>query len=541
MKDIKTYEDLCMVLEINQGYFYSVLNKIKNKKGYTKFSIPKKNGGVREILAPSSIIKGLQLKIKTYIEGKYSPHTCAKGFKKGSCNVDNAKMHIKRNWCLNLDLKDFFPSINFGRVYGLLMSEPFNANKKIAVALAHILCYDNELPQGAPSSPLISNLIAYSLDNKLLALAKEYHCYYSRYADDISFSSNSTHMPKQLVVFDDLIHEWIIGDDLQKTIESCGFSINHGKTRLLKKNQRQEVTGIIVNSKLNLNRKYYRELRSIFHKIKVNGIKEVAKQNHERYGYCKDNGEFGLISFINGKLAYYKSVVGEENTCYNKLCRLYNKTIEFKYKNCKSSKQELIDNAMFVIETQSGQGTAFLLKDFGLVTCKHCLGMKQDDYYTEEELLIFNNQKENNFYVYRTSNVEKKFKVKVKKIFKESDLAILEILTDENMQYYFYLSKEKLDTHSKNCTLLGFPNYSMGSTISEINNVQVSSKKTYMGREYYCIDKPIITGNSGGPLLNAHNEVLGIACRGADNITSASDTDFNGVISKDFLYTEKDI
>ncbi|MBR3885052.1 MAG: trypsin-like peptidase domain-containing protein [Clostridia bacterium] len=540
MKDIKTYEDLCMVLEINQGYFYSVLNKIKNKKGYTKFSIPKKNGGAREILAPSPIIKSLQLKIKAYIEGKYFPHTCAKGFKKGCCNVDNAKMHVKRNWCLNLDLKDFFPSINFGRVYGLLMSEPFNANKKIAVALAHILCYDNELPQGAPSSPLISNLIAYSLDNKLLALAKEYHCNYSRYADDISFSSNSTHMPKQLVVFDDLIHEWIIGDDLQNTIESCGFSINHGKTRLLKKNQRQEVTGIIVNSKLNLNRKYYREIRSIFHKIKVNGIKEVAKQNHERYGKCKDNSEFGLISFINGKLAYYKSVVGEDNPCYNKLCKLYNNTIEYKYKNCKSSKQELIDNAMFIIETSEGQGTAFLLKDLGLVTCKHCLGFKHDDFCTEEELIIFNKQNEDIIYAYRVSNPENRFKLKLKKIFKESDLAILELLTDEILQYYFYPSKERLDIHSKNCTLLGFPNHSKGSSISEINNIQVSSKKAYFGRDYYCLDKPIITGNSGGPLLNEQNEVLGIACKGAGDITSASETDFNGVIPIELLYTEKD-
>ena len=159
MQNIKTYDDLCSLLQINRGYFYSVFNQIKNGRGYSQFVLPKKNGGTREIFAPSQIIKNLQRKIKNYIEEKYSPHSCSKGFKKGSSNIVNARTHVKPNWCLNIDLKEFFPSINFGRVYGLLMAEPFNANRRIAVALAHILCFDNKLPQGAPSSPLISNVI----------------------------------------------------------------------------------------------------------------------------------------------------------------------------------------------------------------------------------------------------------------------------------------------------------------------------------------------------------------------------------------------
>ncbi len=539
MKEINTYEDLCLVLGINIGYFYSVLNTVKSKKGYTKFIIPKKNGGSREIFAPSESIKNLQRKIKDYIEEKFIPHNCAKGFRKGCSNIDNAKMHLKPNWCLNLDLKDFFPSINFGRVYGMLMAEPFNANKKIAVALAHILCFDNMLPQGAPTSPLISNLIAYSLDNKLLSLAKEYHCHYSRYADDISFSSNAKYIPKELVLFDDLIQEWCVGDVLQKTIENCGFNINHNKTRLLKKNQRQEVTGVLVNTKPNLPREYYRELRSLLYKIKTKGLKEAAKTNHEKYGYCSDSSEIKLLSFINGKLAYYKSVVGKENSSYNKLCKLYNDSIEFKFKDCKSTKQELIDNAMFIIETPTTQGTGFLLKNFGLVTCKHCLGFKQNEECNGDELLLFNKTYETDIFAYRAFNNEKHFKLRVIKVFKDSDLAILKIIDEENFQHWFSLSKENIDNHTKNCTLLGFPNYSIGSTINEINNIQVVSKKKYMGIDYFCIDKPVIAGNSGGPLLDANNDVLGIACKGAENIEDANEIDLNGIISKEYLFSEK--
>lgn len=540
MKNIETYDDLCAILGINRGYFYSVLNQIKKDRGYTQFSLPKKNGGTREIFAPSQIIKSLQRKIKDYIEEKYRPHACAKGFKKGGSNIANARSHVKPNWCLNIDLKDFFPSINFGRVYGLLMAEPFNANRRIAVALAHILCFDNKLPQGAPSSPLVANLIAYSLDNKLLALAKEYHCHYTRYADDITFSSNSKFIPNELVIFDDLINKWYVGDVLQKTIEDCGFYINNSKTRLLRKNQRQEVTGIIVNNKVNLPREYYRELRSIFYKIKNRGLQYTAKQNHEKFGYCKNDSVQALISFINGKMSYYKAVVGEKNTRYNKLCKDYNTAISYKYKNCKYTKQELKDNAMFVIESPSGQGSAFFVKNVGLITCKHCLGFHQTESYFGDDLIVFNKLHENNIFAYNVKNLEKKFKLETIKVFKYSDIAILKFKDNVELQVAFELSNEKITTSTTNCTLLGFPNYSIGSSINEVNNVQVVSKKLFMDMEYFCIDASVITGNSGGPLININNEVIGIACRGADNIDNATDTDLNGILSIEYLNTEKD-
>lgn len=538
MNDIETYDELCMALGVSKSYFFSVFNQIKNGQGYTQFSIPKIKGGTREISSPSQPIKNLQRKIKKYIEEKYSIHSCAKGFKKGSSNISNAKIHVKPNWCLNLDLKDFFYSINFGRVYGMLLAKPFMAKKRIAVAIAHILCFNNKLPQGAPSSPLVSNLIAHSLDNKLLALAKDYHCRYTRYADDITFSSNSKEPPRDLAIYDTNISKWFIGNVLQKTIENCGFYINNSKTRLLKKYQRQEVTGIVVNKKINLPREYYRELRSIFHKIKTKGLSFTAKQNHEKFGFGKNNSEQSLLSFINGKMAYYKAVVGENNARYNNLCKYYNTTIDYKYNNCKYTKDELKDNAMLIIEFSSEQGSAFLVKDIGLITCKHCLGLKQTETCSGDDLIRFNELHKNDLFAYSVKRPMDHLKLEVVKVFDNIDIAILKFKDKKDYKITFELSKECISTKTSNCTLLGFPNYSVGSSINEINNVQVISRKRHMCVDYYCIDKPIVEGNSGGPLINMNNEVVGIACRGSKNVEDASKSDFNAVLSIEYLYTE---
>lgn len=540
MKNIKDYSELSAILGVKLGTFFSVLNQLKNNQGYSNFNILKKHGGMREISAPNSLIKFMQKNLKDYLQSHYNIHSCAMGFKSGSSNVLNASRHIKPNWCLNIDLKDFFPSINFGRVYGLFMAQPFCASKKIATALAILTCHNNTLPQGAPSSPLISNLIAFSLDNKLLALARENHCCYTRYADDITFSSNSKYIPKNIAIFDENVKKWYVGSELQKIVEENGFSVNNGKTRLLNKNQRQEVTGIVVNQKPNLPREYYRELRSIFHQIKTKGLIETAKRNHTIFNHCKDEQASNLISYINGKMAYYKTVVGESNNCYNNLCKAYNKLIDYKYKNCFYSKDELLENSIFVIEypKKNRQGTAFLLKDIGLVTCKHCLDFTQTELCSGDEFLVNKTLAEKNVILFHSNNPDKHYKIKIKKVYQDYDLAILSIIDYDDKNVAFKMATDFLDVHTKNCTLLGYPNYTKGSTINETNNVQVVSRKKYMDMTFYCLDCSVISGNSGGPLINENNEVLAIACRGGEDIDSSNKTDLNGVIPIQVL-TEK--
>lgn len=168
---------------------------------------------------------------------------------------------------LNLDLQDFFPSINFGRVRGFFIgNNDFKLHKDVATVIAQIACHANALPQGAPTSPIISDLIAHILDVRLVGLAKKYNCTYTRYADDLTFSTGLKSFPTPLAV-QISPSDWQPGKPLAETITSAGFTINPGKTRMQLRGSRQTVTGLTVNQKVNIQADYYRRVRSMCYEL----------------------------------------------------------------------------------------------------------------------------------------------------------------------------------------------------------------------------------------------------------------------------------
>jgi hypothetical protein len=138
----------------------------------------------------------------------------------------------------------------------------FSLEPKIATIIAQIACHDNALPQGSPCSPVISNLIGNILDSRLLALARDARCTYTRYADDLTFSTNEKLFPTEIAVN---VHgaDWEVGKKLRKEIEKSGFFINPVKTRMSLRRSRQTVTGLVVNEKANINQDYYRAARAM--------------------------------------------------------------------------------------------------------------------------------------------------------------------------------------------------------------------------------------------------------------------------------------
>ena len=158
------------------------------------------------------------------------------GFLKGRSIVTNAKQHKRKRYVFNVDLEDFYGSINFGRVRGLFRAEPFSMGEKAAAIAAQICTFENSLPQGAATSPVISNFIASELDRKLSSLARRYRLTYTRYADDITFSSNNRNFPEGIAFFDGtnpITNDCCVGSVLEETVQGCGFSINHHTTRHL--------------------------------------------------------------------------------------------------------------------------------------------------------------------------------------------------------------------------------------------------------------------------------------------------------------------
>jgi RNA-directed DNA polymerase len=275
LKSATTLKQFASIIGYKAQALSFILYKIPDDKKYTTFDIPKKSGGTRRIDAPVARLKYLQRSLSDLL------YDCAKeidakgnedrqkslshGFKRSHSIITNAYPHRNRRYVLNFDLENFFPSINFGRVRGFfLRNKAFGLHKTVATLIAQIACHGNSLPQGSPCSPIISQLIAHILDVRLVQLAKAHKCRYTRYADDITFSTNQKQFPPALAFRDEAASsEWTLGQELIAKVSNTGFSINPAKTRMQCKPSRQLVTGLTVNVKVNIRAQYYRYARAM--------------------------------------------------------------------------------------------------------------------------------------------------------------------------------------------------------------------------------------------------------------------------------------
>jgi len=304
LRNITKKAGLARLLGVKPSTLTNILYRIKPAAQYTNFSIPKKSGGTRTIFAPASKLKALQsklsillldcideinadkfpksesnlpkkhqssefktLKVKISNSATKQQPSLSHGFVRHRSIITNAMMHLNQKNVLNIDLSNFFDSFNFGRVRGFFIkNKNFKLHQDIATVIAQIACYDNKLPQGSPCSPVITNLITHSLDIRLASLAKKHSCTYSRYADDITFSTRKSIFPTQIMRQEES-GEYIAGKKLRSNITRAGFSINDKKTRIQYKDSRQDVTGLIVNEKPNVKKEYWRTVKSQCHRL----------------------------------------------------------------------------------------------------------------------------------------------------------------------------------------------------------------------------------------------------------------------------------
>jgi len=229
---------------------------------YLEIDIPKRNGKIRKLHAVKGGLKTIQEKTYGWLAQNYEPTKFALGFKTGGGIIENAKLHRNKRVIIKIDLKDFFPSITFARVVGMFQAYPFGLPKNDSIILGQICCLDGNgpIPQGGITSPYISNMICRKLDKRLSKFGQKEGFTYSRYADDITFSSDKK-----------CDYDKILGWATQ-IIENEHFIVNDKKTRILDKSKRQTVTGIVVNDGLNVNRRYVRRLKALLHNCEKYGI-----------------------------------------------------------------------------------------------------------------------------------------------------------------------------------------------------------------------------------------------------------------------------
>ena len=293
---------------------------------YRQFKIKKKSGGFRQITAPRNRSFMFLLDcLNEVLKAVYTPSQYAMGFTEGRSVVLNASKHKGANYVFNIDLKDFFPSIEQPRVWKRLQLQPFNFPIPVASAVAGLCCMRETrelpdgtkkdyyvLPQGAPTSPIITNMVCDKLDQRLGGLARRFGLNYTRYADDITFSS-----------MHNVFHENSdFRKELERIITDQHFTINGKKTRLQKRGTRQEVTGIILSEKLNVSQKYVRDIRNILYIWERYGYKVAESKFLPKYKEAKGHvkkGNPNLDNVLDGKLMYLKMVKGEDDSVYHRL------------------------------------------------------------------------------------------------------------------------------------------------------------------------------------------------------------------------------
>ncbi len=265
-----------MQIPLSQLRFLLYFRKVSKLSHYKEFLLQKRRGGYRRISTPMPKLKQAQYWIMDTILNKLSVHSCAHGFIKDKNILSNASNHINKSVVINFDLKDFFPTISFVRIKGLFIhlgySEEISTVLSLLTTQSHQeeIELDNEhffvhsiervLPQGAPTSPMLSNLICINLDKRLEGLAQKFGFVYSRYADDLSFSSDETkNIPAILKYVESIVSEE-------------GFTLHEEKTSVMRAHQSQDVTGVVVNEKTSIRRKELKKFRALLYQIKKDGL-----------------------------------------------------------------------------------------------------------------------------------------------------------------------------------------------------------------------------------------------------------------------------
>ena len=298
--DIQSRNELADYLNVPRSKLSYLLYVVTPDKCYRSFEIPKKNGGTRHINAPNNDLKYVQKMLanalysyqKEYRESENIQQKVSHAFEKDKNIITNSIIHRNKRYVLNIDLEDYFDSFHIGRVIGYFENNRhFRFPHEVAVAIGKIACYQGKLPQGSPCSPVITNLIGENLDVKLLKLAKKYRLDYTRYADDITFSTNSARFADEQSKF---------MEELTAVVKSAGFTINPQKTRLEYKSSQQKVTGLVVNAKVNVDRAYYRNTK--------------AMANHQyKEGSFKIGETDGTLNQLEGRFAFINQIDKHNN------------------------------------------------------------------------------------------------------------------------------------------------------------------------------------------------------------------------------------
>lgn len=540
---IQTVNDLALFLEVPDKVLQMHITH-KYSDQYKHFDVVKKNGNKRTIIAPCESLKNLQEKLLNVLYLVHRPSSFSHGFEIKKSIETNAAVHTKRKYVFNIDLKDFFPTIHFGRIRGVFMAKPFCFNGKVAQAIANLCCYDGKLPQGAPTSPLLSNFICKGLDRELRSLAKKNMSAYSRYADDITFSTHLRKIPREIVQSFPANQGNVVygpSHELEAIIKKHGFSVNPEKTRLLTNNDSQVVTGLVTNQFVNVKRKYIKSIRAAIYNIKNSSLQRQEEIYKSKYSSARHSGS--LIAHLRGRIDFVGKVRGRDDSIYLNLASkledaasgAFSRGETLRITKSLREPHEKIDRSLWVIWSEDTgdesnccvQGTGFELEGVdGIVTCYHNIGSMSEGGEHYKNLVAF-----------RHNKPTIKYSVSIDYFSKHHDIAVLGI--DDNLENKLH-SKVSLPERSDKVIVAGFPSYNEDpSTTPFLGHSRIVQTRVSSTRNLLSLDRGIISGTSGGPILDSKTlEVCGIVLKGGETHGQAEMNSENGGICIHHLFED---
>lgn len=274
---------------------YTISNNYINN--YNIFKIKKKNGKYRTIYEPLPNLKRIQKKILDNYLSKLYISDYAKAYRKNYTLIDNVKDHINKKIILKLDIYKFFDNISFMDIYLNCFS---NLPKKVGILLTNLCAYADLLPQGAPTSSSISNIIMKDFDELVGDWCKKRNISYTRYCDDMTFSGDF--IPSEIIHF------------IKAELKKKGFKLNKDKIQIITKGHKQKVTGLVINEKVNTDRKYRQKIRQELYYINKYGLEEhLTKLGiSNKYKYLNNLlGRINYVLFINPSKEFidYKNII----------------------------------------------------------------------------------------------------------------------------------------------------------------------------------------------------------------------------------------
>ena len=395
------------------------------------------------------------------------------------------------------------------------MARPFFRNAEVATALAQICCHDNQLPQGAPTSPLVSNAVASRMDGAAIHLAKTFRLTYTRFADDLTFSTNLPTFPAAVAVTGTTHSTARIGPTLESLLQREGFSVNPDKVRLQNIKTRIEVTGLTVNRFTNTPRRYVRQVRAMLHAWEKHGLEGAQQEFNNTWDRKHRRANHPTFSeVVRGKLEFLQMVRGMGEPLVDRLWKRYAQLDPAFRTKTAGAWHDRVAAALWVLECESSQsqGTAIEIEGLGLLTCEHVLGPATC--------------------VFRRGDHLNRSPIVPRLLSGELDLALADapIPTGRGLE----LNLNYRPSIGDDLRIAGFPNFQIADT-GHFLFQRVAGIRQIAGRSRVLVDGPIAGGMSGGPVLDNDCRVVGIVVSGADTLSNSHLTERHGFIPAEVL------